>query len=289
MEGVSSGSITLPCIALVQSDSFFHFVVVYKVKNNKVKYADPADGMHMVSFLKFKEKYRDGIITINKTEEFVKIETRTETVASLARQISNSKSLYIRLMICSVFIIVLGLLGSVLIELMISSAFEHIHEGFASEIGVVELIIHNPRNILVMLVIIYGLRLSVDILKSFTITHIACEVGKNMTTQYFDQMIKIPLNRFGRKRAGEYISRFDDVRKLNNLFADVVTVGILNITLAIGFGVALLLINYKLFIVTILIVMVFCVFTLIFQRIIKRMNYTVLQNNSKMVSIVEER
>lgn len=308
LEAVISKQIKLPCIALIQSDSYYHYIVIYQISKKKVKYADPADGIHTISLDEFKKGYRNVIISIDKADNFEKIKYKRTSFSVFNILLRKNIKTFIMLFVLSVFIILFSLCGSFLIEFTINSviasseASNHADDGmhnlnaeedgstvvFLNNINIIEKLEHNPNIVLYILLVIYGIRLFMELCKSFIVTKIACKIERQISTLFYEKMIKIPLNVFKAKKSGEFISRFTDVRKFNSLLADIMTTCIINITFIVGFGVALFFISKELFFYTLIVTLVFTVFTVLFQKNIRKLSYGVLQNNAQVISVVEE-
>ncbi|HFL6378392.1 TPA: cysteine peptidase family C39 domain-containing protein, partial [Staphylococcus aureus] len=64
-------SITLPCIAHINTDEGFeHFVVIEKISRNKIIIVDPDGGKKKLSLDFFKKKWNNIILSVKKNENF---------------------------------------------------------------------------------------------------------------------------------------------------------------------------------------------------------------------------
>ncbi len=306
LEAVTNKQVKLPCIALIKSERYYHYIVIYNIKGHKVKYADPSDGIHTVSIDEFNKMYQNVIISIDKNDDFEKIEYKRKSFLIINNIVAENGKLLCELFLFSIIIIVLSICGSILIEFTINSALNHSDTGFhGADISydisvektktivavfnqVIEILVHKPIIILYILLIVYGLRLAIELEKSFIVTKMACNIEQRMSTMFFDKMISVPLNVFKGKKTGEFITRFTDVRRLNSFLVNIVTTSILNITFVIGFGLFLFLISSQLFVYTFIIVILFTGFTLFFQKIIRKKSFGVFNNVAQVVSVVEE-
>ena len=93
-----------PFVSQIIINNYYHFVVVYKIKNNKVTIMDPAKGIINISLDKFKSIYTSYILLLEPYKK-IPIYTESNYLINLVKEtIYNNKNLIIKLLFFTIII-----------------------------------------------------------------------------------------------------------------------------------------------------------------------------------------
>ena len=198
----------LPCIAHWNQN---HFVVIYKIKKDKILIADPGHGLLEYTkeeFLKsWKSDVQEGIVLLlEPTPEFYKGEAAptgppqggvVKGFAFLFRYLFRYKKLLTQLII--------GLLTASLLQLIFPFLTQSIVDiGVQNnDIGFIYLIL------IAQLMVFFG-RTTIEIIRSYILMHISSRINISLVSDFFVKLMKLPISYFDVKMTGDIMQRIDD-------------------------------------------------------------------------------
>jgi ATP-binding cassette subfamily B protein len=235
--------ITLPCIAFWNQN---HFVVVYKVKNDKVYVSDPATDKIVFTkeeFIKHwastgTEDYPEGIcLLLEPTPAFYQQKGDTVNKKSFGFLLSYLKP-YRKFM---VQLVISLLLGSVL-----QLFFPFLTQAIVDK-GIVLKDLTFIQIVLVAQLFLFGSRLMVDIIRGWIVLHLGTRINISLISDFLQKIMKLPISFFDKKLMGDIIQRIDDHKRIEQ-FLSVSTLnvffGLFNIII---FGIILAIYSLKIF------------------------------------------
>jgi len=216
-----AGEAPLPCIAHWKQR---HFVVVYKVKNNRVFVADPAYGLIRYSREEFlqgwtgakNETANEGIcLILEPTPDFYKQEGEDLNKKSFRFLFS-----YVKPHRKFVVQLVLGMLLASILQLIFP---------FLTQ-AVVDIGISNQDLSFITLVLIAQLVLmisqtSVEFIRGWILLHMATRINISLISDFLIKLMRLPLKFFDSKLVGDLMQRIHDHTRIENFL----TVSSLNI------------------------------------------------------------
>ena len=232
----------LPCIVHWKQK---HFVVVYKIKKDKVWVADPSIGLIKYSIEDFKKNWATTV-TGGEPSGLVLIIEPTPAIFNNAeteeKQAGGFKFLYKYFSVFRkyLFQLILGLLLVSFIQLLIPFLTQSIIDiGINNnDLGFIYLILFAH------LTLIIG-RMSVEFIRGWMLLHIGVRVNIAIVSDFLNKLMKLPVSFFETKLTGDILQRVDDNYKVENFL----TTTSLNILFSffniIVFGVALAIYNTK--------------------------------------------
>lgn len=227
--------VPLPCIAHWKQK---HFVVVYKIKKDKVYVADP--GFGLVTYTK-EEFLKGWLSTTNKgddegillllepTPDFHQNEEEPVNKKSfrfLFEYAKNYKSLLWQLL--------LGLgLGS-----MLQLVFPFLTQAIV-DVGI------NKQNfsfIVLMLIaqlMLFGGRTAVEIIRSWILLHISARINISLISDFLVKLMKLPISFFDTKMIGDLMQRIGDHRRIESFFTNASLTTLFSLFNIVIFGIVL--------------------------------------------------
>ncbi len=284
-EAVKKNEIHLPCIALIKSKVFYHFIVIYKITKKNVYYIDPAEGRKKESSDTFITVYENVIIDIQPGENFKKIDYSSITARIVKDCIKQNRKNIVFLLLISVVITVFGIIASMLV----AQAVGLLIESMELSSGMEEILrnVYNSKFVLILvsvLVFKFAAQLAQNIIFSFA----APKMETFMLQKFYSKLLTTSLDTITRRKSGELIARFTDIRKFNSSLIQILTGGISNTVFLLGFGTILFIVSPILFGVLLIHGLILLSVTYLFYGKAKKSSLIALNNNAKVVDNIEQ-
>lgn len=134
IQEIRAGQINLPAIArIVNRFAMEHYIVVTKIKGNKVYYCDPGEGRQKLSVENFSDCFLGHAITFEKTADFKKENRRKGAVMEFVNLITRQKGLVLTIGLLSILVTGISMAGTFLFQYLIDSVIPEIHAGMNHE------------------------------------------------------------------------------------------------------------------------------------------------------------
>jgi len=231
----------LPLIAHWQQN---HFVVVYKIRKNKVFIADPAFGLvsytreeflkNWISFVRDQEKMGHALL-IEPTPEFYAQEGEKVKKSSFRFLLSYLKP-YKKFL----FQLFLGVLLGSLLQLLFPFLTQSI-----VDVGINNQDIGFIFLVLIAQFVLFISRMTVEFLRGWILLHLSTRINIYLISDFLIKLMKLPMGFFDIKHIGDILQRIGDQRRIENFM----TVSSLNILFSLVnflvFGIVLAIYNLK--------------------------------------------
>ncbi|REC60474.1 peptidase domain-containing ABC transporter [Chryseobacterium pennae] len=282
--------IPLPCIAHWRNT---HFIVIYKVKDNKVFVSDPALGLITYDRREFlsgwlertsEKKFRKGIaIALEPTDVFNEIKPSGQSpsfvyIANyLLSHLRPYKSQSIQLILTMIVITLLQIAFPIITQSIVDVGISAKDMNF----------------ILILLVANVVLVVSTSIgnwIRQSINAHIASRVKVSLLSNYISKLLKLPVNFFENKLVGDILQRSLDYERLQNFIMNSAFAIILASLNILVFGIILFIYNSSIFLIFLFGSILYVLWTFLFWNVRKKMDiqYFTLQakNNSHWIEIL---
>jgi ATP-binding cassette, subfamily B, bacterial len=198
---------TIPCILHWRQN---HFVVLYKIKNNRYYLADPASGLVTLNEADFNHNWVstkgvEGIaLLLVPTPQFYQQEDEKGKEVRwgfLLRYLITYRKLVMQLL--------LGLAIGSLLQLITPFLTQSI-----VDIGI------NTRNLNFIYIILFAQialiigRVSVEFIRSWILLHISTRVNVSILTDFLIKLMKLPISFFDTKMTGDIMQRMNDQKNI---------------------------------------------------------------------------
>lgn len=234
-------NVPLPCIVHWRQK---HFIVVYKIKNDKIWVADPAAGLVKYTREEFVKCWASTIAD-GKPAGLVLIIEPTPSLFENENEHEKANGFrflfkYFRLYRKYFFQLVLGLLLGSCIQLVIPFLTQSIIDiGLNNnDIGFIYLILF------AQLALLFG-RMSVEFIRGWLLLHIGSRVNVAVISGFLQKLMSLPIAFFDTKLTGDILQRIED----NNRIEEFLTSACLNILFSffnlVVFGIVLAIFSIK--------------------------------------------
>jgi ATP-binding cassette subfamily B protein len=238
---IMTENVPLPCIIHWRQK---HFIVIYKIKNDKIWAADPAVGLIKFSREEFVQNWASSVVDdkpaglvliIEPTPSLYKNENDKEKASGFKFLFK-----YFRLYKKYLYQLILGLVLGSCIQLIIPFLTQSIIDiGINNnDIGFIYLILF------AQLALVFG-RMSVEFIRGWLLLHIGARVNVAVISGFLQKLMSLPVAFFDTKLTGDILQRIED----NNRIEEFLTSASLNILFSffnlVVFGIVLAVYSIK--------------------------------------------
>lgn len=186
--------IKFPIIAhLKLENDFYHFVVVYKMKNNFVYIMDPSVGLKRIEISYFYKIFTGNVLYFKQVRELPQYNKSTFVKDVLLNEIKTNKKYYIFLLLISILILILTMINNLEIELL-NINFNYFF--------------------ILLFVIIFNEFL--NLLRNIIVLSKSISFNNNIINHFVSHIFKLPLSYLKLKQKGEISTRFNELNDLSN-------------------------------------------------------------------------
>ena len=200
----------LPCVAHWNQN---HFVVIYKIKKDKIYIADPAHGLLVYSKEEFiKSWVSDGkdegiLLLLETTPDFF-----SDTFDSKIKEDKQSFRFlfgYLKPHHKPIFQLVIGLLAGSLLQLIFPFLTQSI-----IDIGVQNRDMRFIYLILFAQLMVFFGRTTIEIIRNYILMHISSRINISLVSDFFVKLMKLPISYFDTKMTGDIMQRINDNHRI---------------------------------------------------------------------------
>jgi len=235
--------VPLPCIVHWQQK---HFIIVYRIRSDKVYVADPAIGKMVYSREEFLRGWistrKDGqdlglCLIVEPTPAFFELEDEKHTRTSFSFLVKYFRP-FRKLM--------MQLLLGVLIGSMIQLIFPFLTQQIV-DFGVNNQDIGFIYLVLIGQLVLFISRMAVDFIRGWILLHIGTRINVSLISDFLIKLMKLPVSFFDTKLIGDLLQRIADHRRIET-FLTVSTLNILfSLLNLVIFGIVLAIYHLQVF------------------------------------------
>lgn len=275
VDDIINGKVKLPIICHVLKNSYYHFIVVYKVKNNHLIVMDPSTNNTKLDIETFKSLYLNTSIVIYPVKKINIINNNKRLIDIIKIYLNKEIKNIIKIILYSLFVILLTLFLNTYTLLLI------------------DYIIPNYK--LKLLIIITFIFLLLGVYKSILnyyknklIIYLSKQISIYLNKEVINKFFNLPYLFFKNKSTSEVISRINDLEIFKEIFTSIIVSLSTNIILIIVSMIVLLSINIKLFIINIISLVLYFIIVISFKNSFSKRTEQLLDNKSIYNKILNE-
>lgn len=288
IQEVRSGQIKLPSIVrIVNRFAMEHYIVVTKIKGNKVHYCDPGEGRCTLTLDHFSECFLGHAITFEKTADFKKEDRRKGSMMEFVSLITRQKGLVAMVGILSILVTGISMAGTFLFQFLIDSVIPEIHAGvghdhdglcglevFAVLIGAV--------------LLLYIVRFLVQLLRGKLLMKMSKQINLPLMLGYYDNVIDLKMDFFDNHQTGDLLTRFNDANKVQEALANVTLTLMIDVPMVLICGITLFQRSPELFGVIAGILVLYVIISAVYIRPLDKGNRQLTLENAQLNSFLKE-
>jgi ATP-binding cassette subfamily B protein len=235
--------VTLPCIVHWRQN---HFVVVYRIRDDKLWIADPATGLIKITREEFEKNWANTLADGKKAGLAMIIEPGPELYDDEDHKATSGGFRFL----FKYFRLYRKYLGQLLLGLLIGSLIQLIFPFLTQSI--IDIGLNNNDIGFIYLILFAQLslvagRMSVEFIRGWLLLHIGSRVNVAIVSGFLQKLMSLPVAFFDTKLTGDILQRIED----NNRIEDFLTSASLSILFSfvnlLVFGIVLVMFNIKIF------------------------------------------
>ncbi len=252
---IINNKVNLPIICHTLKDNMYHFIVVYKVNKRNIIIMDPSSNITKVSHKYFKSIYLNTSIIIYPVKI---IKSRLSSynnnlITFIFDYVKQFKSTTIKTIILSLLVIIFNIITNYYLLLCIDYILPKYNNYYFKIITTMFLSIFVFKNMF-------------DYLKDECLISIKNNIYSKITIDVIRKLFNLPYLYFKTKSVGEIESRINDLNYFKEIIASIIVNTCMDLLFTILSSIILLSINYKLFLIYLIEIIIYLIIVLLFKR-----------------------
>lgn len=268
--------INIPFICQITKNNYTHFIVVYKIKDNKLLIMDPSIGKQSIDIFDFNNIWTGNIMLFEKVSTLPLEEDPNITNRLIKEVLKNNKGNIIFVMILSLISTILSCLVSLYSQIIFDK--------------IIDTELNNLIIITLTFSILYIIKNITNYIRNHILIYVSQKLDINILLNTFTKVVLLPYNYYKNRRSSEVLSKINDLSYIKNFISKIIVTTFLDFLLLM---VATIIIYYKIkevliiFIITqILYILIVLIFNNYIKNItIKRQEATAILNNTIIESV----
>ena len=268
--------IELPAIAhIITTEGMTHFIIIEKIKNNKIYIVDPAKGKKKEKLEDFVKYWTGILLLIKRNQNFKKGDESIKFLPMIFRLLRPNKWLILGIFIASLFLNLCGFVSTFYFKFLVD---EIVPNGLIKSLHIIS----------IGILLIYIIQNILSFARSQLTLYLGMRTDKALMVGYYNHVLSLPINFFETRKTGEIISRFMDANKIRDAVASAVVIALMDVVMLIAGSIILYLVNVTLFLITLLAVPIYILLAYSFQKKYNKYNEEQMEENAKLNSYVVE-
>lgn len=271
---------TLPCIAHWNHN---HFVVVYKIKKNKVYVSDPAKGLMTYKQDVFMRSWTSAKKDVQKPGVILIL----EPLPRFYEEEDQQKELGIRA-ISHYFLRHRKLFGQLILGLTAGTILNLILPFFTQavvDVGIATKDIQFISLILLGQLMLFAGSTLVEFVRSWILLHISTRINLSLLSDYWIKLMKLPLSYFDTKMTGDILQRVGDHKRIESFLTGSTINIAFSLVNFIVFTFVMLVYDAKIFFIFLTGSVLYFIWVLMFLKVRRNLDFKRFDISSKNQSV----
>lgn len=277
----------LPCIAhVIVNGNLLHYVVIHRITKKQVIIADPAEGIVKVTPEEFfgevhdegkspKYQWSGVLILIVKSEKFEKKDETKGLFQRFIHLLIPQKNLIIHIFIASLIYTILGILAAFYFKVLVDDILPNSLTKTLTTLSVGIILLN------IFKVLLNGFR-------THLLLYLSQKLDITLLLGYYRHVLELPMSFFGTRNIGEIVSRFNDASKVRDAISGATLTIMIDTLMAVAGAIILYLQNVHMFGITVIIVVLYLIIVLAFNRWYEKLNRKQMEDNAQLTSYLVE-
>jgi subfamily B ATP-binding cassette protein HlyB/CyaB len=253
----------------------FHYIVVYRVEENCVVVADPAFGLKKYSREEFMKGWDGILLLLEPSPDLYNLEESKTTFTRFLPFIKKQKNLLIKIFVISIVLQLFGVATPVFTQNIIDKVL--VQQSM------------NMLNIMLIGMLIIAIFQAVTaFLRQYMLVFAGREIDISMLNEFYTHLLSLPIKFFQQRKVGDIISRLNENSKIRDLLTGTSLSVILDFLSLIVYLSLMFYYNWKLTLVTLLLIPLFTILTFVFTPMMKKISKETFQAGAESQSYIVE-
>lgn len=269
-------NIELPAIAhIITTEGMTHFIIIEKIKNNKIYIVDPAKGKKKEELEDFVNYWTGVLLLIKRNQNFKKGDESIKFLPMIFRLLRPNRWLILGIFIASLFLNLCGFVSTFYFKFLVDDI---VPNGLIKSLHIIS----------IGILLIYIIQNILSFARSQLTLYLGMRTDKTLMVGYYNHVLSLPINFFETRKTGEILSRFMDANKIRDAVASAVVITLMDVVMLIVGSIILYLQNVTLFLITLLAVPIYILLAYSFQKKYNKYNEEQMEENAKLNSYLVE-
>ena len=269
-------NIELPAIAhIITTEGMTHFIIIEKIKNNKIYIVDPAKGKKKEELEDFVNYWTGVLLLIKRNQNFKKGDESIKFLPMIFRLLRPNRCLILGIFIASLFLNLCGFVSTFYFKFLVDDI---VPNGLIKSLHIIS----------IGILLIYIIQNILSFVRSQLTLYLGMRTDKTLMVGYYNHVLSLPINFFETRKTGEILSRFMDANKIRDAVASAVVITLMDVVMLIVGSIILYLQNVTLFLITLLAVPIYILLAYSFQKKYNKYNEEQMEENAKLNSYLVE-
>ncbi|SFM84495.1 ATP-binding cassette, subfamily B [Algoriella xinjiangensis] len=285
---ILKNEVPFPCIVHWNNS---HFIVVYKIKNDKIYVSDPSYGLITYTSQEFirnwignnsTEETEDGVaLLLEPTPNLKDFNTDEEidkkSFSYIFKYLLRYRQLFLQL--------VLGLLCGSLISLILPFLTQSI-----VDVGIQNSDLNFIYLVLFGQIALFIGRTSIEVIRSFILLHLSIRISISLVSDFFIKLMKLPIGFFDTRMTGDIMQRINDHNRIEKLLTNSTLDTLFSLVNIVVFSSVLIYYDWRIFAIFFIGSIAYIIWILFFLKKRRELDYkqfsTVAEEQSKIIELV---
>lgn len=253
----------------------YHYIVLYESSQDHVIVGDPAIGLIKMKRQEFEAGWTGRLLLLTPTPRLEEVEEEKTTFKRFAPLLKPYKVLLMEVLLASLILDLLGLASPVFTQTIVDKVLVHQNVSML--------------NIILGGMLIIGLfQMTTGLLRQYLLIHISNKLSLRMSSDLFNQIMKLSMRYFRSRKIGDLLTRFRDNVKIRNILTGAAISTLLDSVMVFVYLGLMFYYNAKLTGAALIFIPMFVLLTLIFTPILKRNNQRMFEKQAVSQSALIE-
>ncbi len=189
---------TCPWIAHWQGD---HYVVVYRVRGNRVQVADPAIGTRSLTVGEFQSSWTGYALLLDPTERLGAAQTEKNSLRSFWGVLWPYRSLILQILLASLLLQVFGLITPLFTQIILDQVV--VHKSFIT------------LHVFALGLLLFGLwRIGLSVIRQYLLDYFSNRLDLTLISGFITHTLLLPLKFFESRHVGDIVTRVQENQKI---------------------------------------------------------------------------
>lgn len=266
----------LPAIAhVVVEGNLMHYVVLYKITKTTITIADPTKGVIRKPIEEFLKSWLGYLILLTPSSKFEKSNDSKSIVKRFSSLLLPQRKLILDIFIGSLLLTFLGIVSALYFQVIIDDILP---------LRLVDTLITISLFALFIKVLCALLSFS----RTQLILHLSQKLDISLLLGYYNHVLQLPMRFFSSRKIGEIISRFQDASSIRDALSRATLTVMIDTLMAVVGGIVIYLKSSKLFVISLLMVLLYALLVFIFNKPYKSANEQQMEDNAQLTAYLVE-
>lgn len=268
--------ITSPFICQVSKNSSMHFILVYKVNNNKLLIMDPSIGKVIMDIFDFNNIWTGYIMILEKVGILPDYKNTKCLNKEIIKVLTSNKKIIIFIIILSIIVTLLSCLISLYSQIILDK------------------VIDTEINNLIVITIAFFILLIIKNITNYIRNHLLIYLNQKIDIKIlltaFTKVILLPYNYYKNRTSSEVLSRINDLSNIKTFISKLIVTILLDLLLLVAAIIVISNINKQILNIYLLVDLLYLLIIIIFNKKIKyqtvKVQEEVAQTNKNIIEAV---